>query len=139
MSEAPSQTYIQGNQLDVYKLSNKQRRTLQHEFKIHLDKYFKDLIGKGLDYSKVIIWDDMIIIRGERFLTEVETFIATTPKGSNLVKASRLQVAKQFAIDNLPYFEEKLEAKCVHQTYDVDSCQDFWIHVMVFDQLLIEQ
>jgi len=56
-----------------------------------------------------------------------------------VVKAARMQVAKQHSIDNLPYFEEKLGAKCIHQTYDVESENDFWIHVMVFDQVLIEQ
>jgi uncharacterized protein YbcI len=56
-----------------------------------------------------------------------------------MVKAARLQVAKKHSDDNLSYFEEKLGAKCIHQTYDVESENDYWIHVMVFDRVFIEQ
>ena len=134
------QVAIQSNIHDnECKLTNKQRRQLQHEFKIHLEKYFKGLLGKGSDYTKVTIWDDMVIVRREGFLTEPEKYITTTQNGDNLVKASRMQITKQYAIDNISYFETQLGAKCIHQTVDVESKKDFWIHVMVFDQLLIEQ
>lgn len=129
---------LNDNNLNDYKLSNKQRKQLQHEFKIYMEKYFKDKLGKGVDYTKVIIWDDMLIIRGEKFLTEPEKYIINN-SGSDMVKAARMQVAKQHSIDNLPYFEEKLGARCIHQNYDVESENDYWIHVMVFDQRLIEQ
>lgn len=121
------------------KLVNKERKQLQHEFKIYLEKYFKDLLGKSVDHIKVTIWSDLLIIQGEGFLTDPEKFIATTPKGSSLVKASRMQVAKQCAVDNTVYFEEKLGARCIYQTFDVEATKNFWIQVMVFDQLLIDQ
>lgn len=122
-----------------FKLINKERRQLQHEFKIYLEKYFKDLLGKSVDHIKITIWADLLIIQGEGFLTQPEKYIATTPKGSTLVKASRMQVAKQCAVDNTAYFEEKLGAKCIYQTFDVDANKNFWIQVIVFDQLLIDQ
>ncbi len=124
--------------LQVGVLTNKQRRQLQHEFKIHMEKYAKELIGKGSDHTKVLIWDDMLILRCEGFLTEPERFIATTVSGVNLVKESRMEIAKQFATDKVPFFEEFLGANCIHQTFDVEAGKDFWIHVMVFDKILIE-
>lgn len=136
--EEAFQPQIHRDKVYVYKLTNKQKRQFQHEFKIHLGKYFKGLLGKGADSLKVTISDDMVILRGERFLTQPETYIASTPKGNDLVKASRLQIAEQFALDNVSYFEEKLEAKCIQQTFNVEPSQDYWIHVMVFDQLLSE-
>ena len=137
--ESPNKQKYNCSKPAEYKLSNKQRKQLQHEFKIYMEKYFKSKLGKGVDYTRVIIWDDMLIIRGEKFLTEPEKYIVQTSSGQDVVKAARMQVAKQHSIDNLPYFEEKLGAKCIHQTYDVESENDFWIHVMVFDQVLIEQ
>jgi uncharacterized protein YbcI len=117
--------------------TNKQRRQLQHEIKIHLEQYSKRL-GKGSDYTKVTIWDNMVILRSRGFLTDPEKYIRSCPRGDNLIKVSRMLIAKQFAIDNIKYFEDKVGAKCIHQTFDVESENDFWIHVMVFDKLLIE-
>jgi uncharacterized protein YbcI len=135
---ASFQYHLHDNKLNESKLTNKQRRQLQHEFKIHLEKYWINLIGKGSDFTKVTIWNDMLILRCEGFLTDPEKYVAAAPKGSKLVKESRMHIAKQFAVDNVPYFEAKLGANCIHQTFDVESNKDFWIHVIIFDQLLIE-
>ncbi len=121
------------------KLDDRQRKKLQHEFKVYMEQYFKQKLGKGVDYTKIVIWDDMLIVRGERFLTEPEIYIVQTPMGKEVVRAARMQVAKQHSIDNVSYFEEKLQAKAIHQTYDIEPENDFWIHVIIFDRILTEQ
>lgn len=121
---------------DCNKLDTQQRRRLQHEIKNYMEKYFKRKLGKGVDYTKITIWEDMLIIRGEKFLTEPEKYIVQTTAGRDVVKAARLHVCKQHSLDNLDYFEEVLGAKCIHQTYDVESENDYWIHVMVYDRVL---
>ncbi len=120
------------------KLDDQQRRHMQHELKIYMEQYFKQKLGKGVEYTKIVIWDDMIIVRGERFLTDPEIYITETPAGKEVVRAARMQVARQHSIDNVPYFEEKIQAKVIHQTYDIEPEKDFWIHVMVFDRILTE-
>lgn len=119
-------------------MDDKQRKQMQHELKIYMEQYFKKKLGKGVDYTKITIWEDMLIIRGERFLTEPELYIVQTPTGKEVVRAARMQVAKQHSIDNTPYFEKMLKAKAIHQTYDIEPENDFWIHVIVFDQVLTE-
>lgn len=119
-----------------YKLNEQRRKQLQHEFKIYMEQYFKQTLGKGVDYTKIIIWEDMLIIRGEGFLTEPEKFIVKTPSGKEVVQAARMQVVKQHWVDNQAYFEERLEAKAVHQTYNLEPENDFWIHAIVFDRVL---
>lgn len=121
-----------------YSLTYKQRKQLQHEIKNYATKYFKNLLVKAAEYHKVMIWNDMLIIRAKNLLTEAEKQIIQLPGGNEKVKETRMQVAKQFAVDNSAYLEEKLGAKCIHQMYDVDPKQDFWIHSMVFDKVLIE-
>ncbi len=120
------------------KMDDRQRRHMQHELKVYMEQYFKKKLGKGVDYTKVVVWEDMLIIRGERFLTDPEIYIVETSAGQDVVRAARMQVAWQHAIDNVPYFEEKLQAKAIHQTYDVEPERDFWIHVVVFDRVLTE-
>lgn len=120
------------------KLDDRQRKQLQHELKVYMEQYFKKKLGKGVDYTKIVIWEDMLIIRGERFLTEPEIYIVETPAGKEVVRAARMQVARQHSIDNLPYFEERLQAKAIHQTYDIEPENDFWWHVIVFDRMLTE-
>jgi len=44
-------------------------------------------LGKGVDHTKVVIWDDMLVIRGERFLTEPERYIVEIPAGKEVVRA----------------------------------------------------
>ena len=124
---------------DEYCLTNKERKRLQHEIKSYVQTYFKNKLGKASDFSKVIIWNDMLILRGQYFLTQPEKYIIQTPEGCEMVKAARMLVAKQHSIDNLTYLEERLRAKCIHQTYDVDARNDYWIQVMIFDKVLIEQ
>jgi len=119
-----------------YKLNEQQRRQMQHEFKIYMEKYFKDKLGKGVDFTKIVIWDDMLIIRGEGFLTSPEKFINQTPSGREVIRAARMQVVKQHIIDNMKYFEERLQAKAIHQAYDLEPEKDFWMHVIVFDRVL---
>ena len=120
------------------KLNDRQRKQLQHELKIYMEKYFKQKLGKGVDNTKVIVWDDMVIIRGEGFLTEPEKYIVETTAGKDLVNSARMQVAKQHSIDNMPYFETVLGAKAIHQTYMIEAENDFWMHVVVFDRILTE-
>jgi len=118
------------------KLDERQRKQLQHELKVYMEQYFKKKLGKGVDYTKVIIWEDMLIIRGERFLTEPELYIVKTPSGKDVVRAARMEVARQHAIENIPYFEAKLNARAIHQTYDIEPENDFWMHIIVFDRTL---
>lgn len=120
------------------KLDDKQRRQMQHEIKVYLEQYFKQKLGKGVDYTKVVIWEDMMIIRGERFLTDPEIYIVATPAGREVVRAARMQVARQHSIDNVQYFEEKLQARVINETYDIVPENDFWMHVMIFDRTLTE-
>ncbi|MDD3364871.1 MAG: DUF2294 domain-containing protein [Syntrophomonas sp.] len=120
------------------KLNERQRKQLQHELKIYMEKYFKQKLGKSVDYTKIIIWDDMLIIQGERFLTEPEKYIVATTAGADVVNNARMHVARQHAIDNVPYFEELLGAKALHQTYMVEADKDFWMHVVVFDRVLTQ-
>lgn len=127
-----------GNNLFVGKVTNKQRKQLQHEFKIHREKYGKQLIGKGTKFIKVSIWDDVVLFRGKGFLTEPEKQIVKTPGGSELVNAARMQHAHQAMNDNALYVEGKIDAKCIDQTYQIDSLNDKWVHLMIFDQILIE-
>ncbi len=120
------------------KLDDRQRKQVQHELKVYMEQYFKRKLGKGVDYTKVVLWEDMLIIRGERFLTEPEIYIVETPAGKEVVRAARMQVARQHSVDNVPYFEEILQAKVIHQTYDIEPENDFWMHVMVFDRVLTD-
>jgi uncharacterized protein YbcI len=123
---------------DGIKLDDIQRRKLQHEFKLYMEQYFKRKLGKGVDHTKIVIWEDMLILRGEGFLTEPEKYIVATAEGELVVRAARLQVARQHSLDNVPYFEERLQAKVIHQTYDIEPENDFWMHVMVFNRILTQ-
>lgn len=120
------------------RFDERQRRQLQHELKIYMDKYFKEKLGKGVDSSKIIISNDMLIIRGERFLTEPEKFIVATAAGNEVVNQARMHVAKQHSIDNMPYFEKLFGAKAIHETYMVEAEKDFWMHTIVFDRVLTD-
>jgi uncharacterized protein YbcI len=95
-------------------------------------------LGKGVDYTKIVICDDMLVIRGEGFLTTPEKFINETPSGREVVRAARMQVVRQHVIDNLPYFENRLQARAIHQAYELEPENDFWMHIMVFDRILTE-
>jgi len=116
------------------KLSEQQRKQLQHEIKIYMEQYFKQKLGKGVDYTKITIFEDMLIIRGEGFLTEPEKFIAQTPSGRKTIRAARTHVVLQHWHDNKNYIEEKLNAKVIHHIYDIDPEKDFWMHAVVFDR-----
>lgn len=128
----------QNSNITDFRLNEQQRKQMQHEIKLYMEKYFKQKLGKGVDYTRITIWEDMLIIRGERFLTEPEKYIVQTPSGKDVVRAARMQVAKQHSIDNTDYFEKILHARSVHQTYDIEPENDFWIHVIVFDHCLTE-
>jgi uncharacterized protein YbcI len=124
---------IQGCRLD-----ERQRKQKQHELKIYMEKYFKEKLGKGTDNTKIIISNDMLIIRGEGFLTEPEKFIVATAEGNKVVNQSRMHVARQHSIDNMPYIEKFLGAKAIHETCMVEAENDFWMHVIVFDKILTD-
>ena len=64
-------------------LGERERRQLQHELKIYMEKYFKSKLGKGVDHTEVTIWEDLLVIRGEGFLTEPEKYMSTQRKAKN--------------------------------------------------------
>ncbi len=99
-------------------------------------QYFKRLLGRGVDEVKIIVFEDMLIIRLNGFLTEPEKYIVNTPNGRDIVRISRRQVGDQHIIDNMPYFEEKLKAKAIYQSYDIDPENDFAGGLIVFDHVL---
>lgn len=70
-----------------------------------MEKYFKTKLGKGVDHTRVTIWEDLMIIRGQGFLTEPEKYIASSAAGQEVVSSARMHVAKQHSADNTPYFE----------------------------------
>ncbi len=123
---------------DINKLNERERKKIQHELKIYMEKYFKQKLGKSVDYTKIVLWDDMLIIQGEGFLTEPEKYIVKTTAGKDVVNNARMHVARQHAIDNVPYFETLLDAKMIHQTYMVEAEKDFWMHVIVFNRILTQ-
>ena len=47
-----------------------------------------------------------------------------------------MHVAKRHSRDNVPYFEQLFQAKVIHEAFLVDAEKDFWMHVMVFDEML---
>lgn len=118
------------------RLNEQERKRMQHEFKIYMEQYFKRTLGKSVETTKITIVDDMLIIRGEGFLTEPEKFIVKTPRGKEAIRASRMHVVQQHIVDNLPFFENQLGAKAIHQTYEVEAEHDFWMHAIVFDRVL---
>ncbi len=118
------------------RLSEQQRKQLQHEIKIYMQQYFKQKLGKGVDYTKITIYEDMLIIRGEGFLTEPEKFIAQTSSGRKTIRASRTHVVLQHWHDNKKYFEEKLNAKVIHNIFDIEPENDFWMNTIVFNRCL---
>lgn len=124
------------NQASRGRLNVQERKRLQHEFKIYMEQYFKGTLGKSVETTWINICEDMLIIRGEGFLTEPEKFIVKTPRGKEVIRASRMHVVQQHIVDNLPYFEMKLGAKAIHQTYEVEAEKDFWMHAIVFDRIL---
>lgn len=55
------------NRPQTMKLNDQQRRQMQHKFKLYMEKYFKEKLNKGVDHTKIILWGDMLIIRGKGF------------------------------------------------------------------------
>lgn len=120
------------------KLDDRRRRQIQHELKIYMEKYLKSKLGKGVDKTKVTLWEDLLIIRGEGFLTEPEKFIASTPQGREAINSARMHVAMEHSAENVPYFERLFSAKVIHEAFLVKAESDFWMHVMVFDRVLTQ-
>ncbi len=116
--------------------SDQERRKLQHQIKTYMIQYFKRILGRGVDDVKILIFEDMLIMRLTGFLTEPEKYIMNTPNGKDIVRMSRRQVGDQHIIDNIPYFEETLQAKVICQSYDIDPENDFAGHLIVFDHVL---
>ncbi|HHU32524.1 MAG: DUF2294 domain-containing protein [Zhaonellaceae bacterium] len=119
------------------KLSEHEVKQLQHEINIFVQKYCKETVGKGSDYIKSSIYDDMFIIRGEGFLTEAEKYIAQTPAGSEMVRASRHEGLLRFLHVYNSYLEEKFGAKVLHNIFDTEPDKDFWMHTVVFDRKIV--
>jgi uncharacterized protein YbcI len=120
------------------KLTDREIKELQHELKIYISKYFKRILGRGVDYNKITIFEDMLIIRGEGYLTEPEKFIAQTPNGAETIRASRTNVVIQHIQDNTSYIEGKVRAKAIHHSFCIEPGNNFWMHCIVFDRHLTE-
>jgi uncharacterized protein YbcI len=117
-------------------LSDPERRNLQHEIKNYLIKYFKRILGRGIDEVKIVIFEDMLIIRLTGFLTDPEKYIVSTPNGREIIRASRRHVGDQHVIDNIPYFENMVKANVVYNSYDIEPENDFAGHLIIFDHML---
>lgn len=119
-------------------LDDQQRCRIQHEIKVYIEQYFKNQIGKGFDNLRILISEDMLIIRGHGFLTETEKFIVKTPQGRKVLRAARFEIARQRIHDNNPYFEGLFGAKIIYNTYDIDPEQEILTHLFIFDHKLAE-
>ena len=127
---------INGKESQDKRLNEQELKRRQHELKIYMEQYFKRTLGKSVDTTRITIVEDMLVIRGEGFLTEPEKYIVMTPQGKDAIRASRMHVVEQHIIDNVPFFEKLLNAKAIHHTYEVEAHNDFWIHAIVFDRVL---
>ena len=102
-----------------HRLNDQERRQLQHEFKIYMENTSRISWAKGSIRPKssfgTICW-----LSGRGFLTEPEKYINNTPSGREVVRAARMQVVKQHAIDNVGYFEQRLGATAIHHAYELE-------------------
>ncbi|MGD0152750.1 MAG: DUF2294 domain-containing protein [Thermacetogeniaceae bacterium] len=122
----------------IAKLNDKEIKELQHELKIYISKYFKRILGRGVDYTKINVFEDMLVIRGEGYLTEPEKFIVQTPNGAETIRASRTKVVNQHIEDNTPFIEERVRARAIHHSFCIEPENNFWMHCIVFDHPLTE-
>jgi uncharacterized protein YbcI len=136
MQSTQTKGIIKGIESHTERLNEQERKRLQHELKIYMEQYFKRTLGKSVDTTRISIVEDMLVIRGEGFLTAPEKFIVMTPQGKDAVRAFRMHVVQQHIIDNIPIFEKLFNAEAVHQTYEVEAHNDFWIHAIVFNRVL---
>ena len=114
------------------RLTEQERKQLQAEFRDYIQQYFKKVLGKGIDFTKVTICEDFLLIRLEGFLTDPEKFIARTNSGKEKVKESRMHVGKEFMADNLPFMEERLQAVTRYYSYDIDPDKDIASVLLLF-------
>ena len=77
------------------KFTEDQLRQKLHKLKIYIQKFSKYEVGKGSDEIKTNFCEDTIIFRGKGFLTEPEKYIAQTPDGSKMIRASRITASGQ--------------------------------------------
>lgn len=115
------------------KLNKQEVKQLQHEITIHAQKWTKEKIGKGSNYIKVIIHEDMVIYRGEGILTEPEKFITQVYSGGQIVREARRKVLTESWHELKEYLENKLNVKVIHHVFDIEPENDFWMHIVVFD------
>ncbi len=119
-------------------LSDKDRKEIQQEIKNYLVKYLKKNSDRETAVIKVDLYKDMMLIRLEGFLTDSEKSDAGTQSGSEAVRNSRGQDAKQNIIANMETLEKKLNAKVFYQTFDIDPAKDFATFLFVFDRILTD-
>lgn len=115
-------------------LSEAEKKQLQHEINIYVQKYSKETVGKGSDFIKSYIFEDMFIIRGEGFLSEAEKYLSQTPSGCETVRASRMEGIRRFLDIYNQLLQEKFHALVVRNFFDVKPKTDSWAHMVVFDR-----
>lgn len=118
------------------RLNEQQIKQLQHEIKTYVQKFSKDNVGKGSDYIKCTIYDDLLIIRGSGFLSELENYLAQTPSGCEKIKASREEIIERSAQEFKMYLEEKFGVNEIHRVFNVEPGNNYWIDIHVFDKRL---
>lgn len=123
---------ITGETMNLF--NEQQIRQLQHEIKTHIQQFSKTNVGKGSDYIKCSIYDDMLILRGSGFLSEMELYISQTPKGCEKIIASRIEVIERSHQEFKEYLEEKFGAKEIHRAYSIEPSTNFWIDIHLFDR-----
>ena len=122
-----------------HRLNDQERRQLQHEFKIYMEKYFKDKLGKGVDKTKIVIWDDMLVIRGEGF-NRAGKIHQQYPVGKRGGRGGSNAGGKTACDRQRGLFLNRgWGATAIHHAYELEPENDFWMHVIVFDRVLTEK
>lgn len=116
------------------KFNEQEIKQLQHEITIYTQQWSKEKVGKGSNIIKVLIFQDMLIYRGEGILSDTEKYISQV--NPDIIREARARVLAEYWPELMEYLEEILKAQIIHHIFDIEAEKDFWMHVIVFDQYL---
>lgn len=116
------------------KFNEQEIKQLQHEITIYTQQWSKEKVGKGSNIIKVLIFQDMLIYRGEGILSDTEKYISQV--NPDIIREARHRVLAEYWPELVEYLEKILKAQIIHHIFDIEAQKDFWMHVIVFDQYL---
>ncbi len=120
-------------------MANDLLNNMEASIKREITRIYKGSFGKGPEETRIRVMENVVMMRFDGALTDIETSLLDTEEGFQLVADMRKRMVHQKKADYIPMIEEIVGQKVQSITYDFSAVKNQMYVFIIFTDDVIDE